>query len=86
MLGPEHLRVVRSLHSLAQLYVVQGKYELAEPLFERAIKVGENTFGPEHSETASIRADYTEFLLTMQGKSSITDLQETISDGSSTPC
>lgn len=86
LLGLEHPRVVRSLHSLAQLYVVQGKYELAEPLFERAIKVGENTFGQKHSETASIRADYTEFLLTMQGKSSITDLQETISDGSSTPC
>jgi len=86
VLGLEHLRVVRSLHSLAQLYAVQGKYEQAEPLFERALNIGKQTLGPEHPETASIRADYTEFLLTMQGKSSITDLQQTISDGSSTPC
>jgi tetratricopeptide (TPR) repeat protein len=83
--GPEHLRVGRGLHSLAQLYTVQGKYEQAEPLYQRALKIGEQTLGPEHPETARIRADYTGFLLTQQGKSSLTGLQETTSDGSSTP-
>ena len=85
VLGPDHLRVIRSLHNLAQLYAIQGIYQQAELLYRRALNIGKQTLGPEHPEMARLRADYSEFLLMLQRKSSLTDLQETVSDGSNAP-
>jgi tetratricopeptide (TPR) repeat protein len=43
-----------SLNGFALLYVAQGQYELAEPLFERSLAICEKTLGPDHSGVAAI--------------------------------
>ena len=40
------------LNNLAELYREQGKYEEAEPLYRRAIAIGEKVLGPEHPRLA----------------------------------
>ena len=51
-LGPEHFDTLGSLNNLAILYDVQGKYEQAEPLYQRALAICEHVHGPEHPDTA----------------------------------
>src|SRR5690242_21521574 len=51
-LGPEHPEVAFPLHNLANLYLEQGKYEQAEPLFLHALQIREQTLGPEHPKVA----------------------------------
>ena len=34
-MGPEHRDVAKTIHSLAECYVAQGKHAEAEPLYER---------------------------------------------------
>ncbi len=41
--GTDHPDVATSLNRLAILFVDQGKYVEVEPLFERALKIRENT-------------------------------------------
>ncbi len=36
-LGPEHPDTLSAINNLALLYVAQGKYEQAEPLYQRAL-------------------------------------------------
>ncbi len=43
-----------SLHNLALLYYSQGKFEQAEPLFQRALTLREQLFGREHPRTLVI--------------------------------
>ena len=40
-----------SLNNLANLYADQGKFELAEPLYQRALEAREQVLGPEHPDT-----------------------------------
>jgi tetratricopeptide (TPR) repeat protein len=40
------------LNNLAELYYNQGRYEEAEPLYKRALKILEDTLGPDHPEVA----------------------------------
>ena len=42
----------RSLNNLALLYRNQGKYEQAEPLYQRALAIRERVLGAEHPDTA----------------------------------
>ena len=42
-----------SLNNLAALYRAQGRYAEAEPLYKRALAIGEKTLGPEHPEVAT---------------------------------
>ena len=51
MLGPEHPDTLGSLNNLAVLYWNQGKYEQAEPLYQRALEAQERVLGPEHPNT-----------------------------------
>src|SRR5438876_22031 len=51
-LGPKHPETAQGLNNLADLYREQGKYEQAEPLYERALAIREEVLGPEHPETA----------------------------------
>src|SRR5205085_2146782 len=51
-LGPNHPDTATSLNNLAGLYDNQGKYEQAEPLFQRALAVSEQALGPNHPSTA----------------------------------
>ena len=43
----------RSLNNLAELYRVQGAYERALPLFERALAIREKALGPNHPDVAT---------------------------------
>jgi len=52
-LGPEHPDTAQSLNNLAELYRAQGKYEQAEPLYQRALAIREKQLGPEHPYTAT---------------------------------
>ena len=54
-------------NNLGGLFRAQGKYAEAEPLFRRAIEIGEKTLGKDHPDVA---ADYNNLalLLVDQGK------------------
>jgi CHAT domain-containing protein len=52
--GPEHRSVARALTSEAVAVLAAGAYELASPLFERALAISRNDPGPEHRETVSL--------------------------------
>ncbi|KAL1918114.1 uncharacterized protein VTP21DRAFT_3380 [Calcarisporiella thermophila] len=47
----DHPDTAASLYSPAVLYRVQDKYEQAEPLFQRALAIGEKGLGPDHPDT-----------------------------------
>ena len=51
--GPRDPAVAQSVNNLALLYYVQGKYDLVEPLFRRAIAIHEEAYGPEDPEVAT---------------------------------
>src|SRR5438105_9059270 len=51
--GPEDPRRAVTLNTLAVLYHVQRKYAQAEPLYQRVLKLLEQTVGPEHSTLAT---------------------------------
>jgi tetratricopeptide (TPR) repeat protein len=44
--------VATSLNNLALLYRDQGRYEEAEPRFQRALEIREKALGPEHPDVA----------------------------------
>src|SRR5688572_5471097 len=46
--------IVLSLNNLAFFYQMQGKYVLAGPLLERALKIQEEIDGPEHPDVAAL--------------------------------
>lgn len=52
LLGPEHLDVAESLHSLGWLYAEQSRYREAEPFFQRVLSIREHLLGPEHLDVA----------------------------------
>ena len=52
-LEAEHPSTATSLNNLALLYERQGKYEQAEPLYERALQIYEQQLGAEHPSTAT---------------------------------
>ena len=43
-----------ALNGLANLYTQQGRYEEAEPLYQQALRIREQSLEPEHSKTADI--------------------------------
>lgn len=49
--GEEHPDTAYALHALASLYQNQGKYELAEPLYQRALRIKDQALGAEQLET-----------------------------------
>lgn len=44
----EHPNTAASLNNLAWWYWIQGRYQEAEPLYERALVIRENYLGTEH--------------------------------------
>jgi tetratricopeptide (TPR) repeat protein len=58
VLGPDHPEVATSLNNLAVLYKRQGKYEDAEPLYKRALRIREKALGPDHPDTATCRNNF----------------------------
>jgi tetratricopeptide (TPR) repeat protein len=47
-LGSDHPKVANILHNLADLYCAQERYSEAEPLYQRALTIREEVFGPDH--------------------------------------
>lgn len=50
--GSEDPRLAATLNNLADVYRAQGKYALAEPLYQRALAIFEKAPGPEDSIVA----------------------------------
>jgi len=67
-LGPNHPDTATSLNNLAELYHSQGKYEQAEPLYQRALAIREQALGPNHPNTNATRANYAGLLESMKRK------------------
>lgn len=59
----EHPDVAQRLHSLANRYSVRKRYADAEPLYQRAIAIREESLGSEHPGLVRILEDYAELLL-----------------------
>lgn len=55
--GPGDVRLAKSLHNLAQVYVSSFRYEEAGPLFEKALSIYENSSKRGSREHARIRID-----------------------------
>jgi Tetratricopeptide repeat len=53
--------------NLALLYRVQGRYADAEPLYKRALAIGEKALGPDHPAVA-IRLNNLALLYCVQGR------------------
>ena len=51
--GPEDPRLAATLNTLAVLYYTQKKYTKAEPLYQRVVKLLEQTVGPDHPTLAT---------------------------------
>ena len=58
----QHSDVAESLKDLAGLYHAQGKYALAEPLYQRALAMREKALGPEHPDVAQSLENYAALL------------------------
>ena len=52
--GPEHPYMATPLNNLAILYHKQGKYDKAEPLYQRALAIKEMVLGPDHPDVATM--------------------------------
>ncbi|MCK5257121.1 MAG: tetratricopeptide repeat protein, partial [Deltaproteobacteria bacterium] len=52
--GPDYLNVAILLNNLAELYCDLGRYDKAEPLYEKALGIHETTYGPEHPKVATV--------------------------------
>src|SRR5436305_1300206 len=48
----DHPDMATSLDNLATLYQYQGKYDEAEPLFQRSLTIREKVLGPDHPDAA----------------------------------
>lgn len=55
-LGPNHPSVANDLNGLAQLYMAQGNYSGARPLFEKALTIYEGSYGADNLLTLNTRA------------------------------
>jgi tetratricopeptide (TPR) repeat protein len=51
--GPEDPRLAATLNTLAVLYHTQRRYAKAEPLYQRVLKLLEQTIGPDHPTLAT---------------------------------
>ena len=49
------------------LYSAEGRYEEAEPLYERALTIAAKTLGPQHPTTREVLNNFSE-LLRAQGR------------------
>jgi tetratricopeptide (TPR) repeat protein len=58
----DHPDTAQSLHNLALLYWVQGRYDEAEPLYQRAFAILEAALGPDHPSTIVCHNNYARLL------------------------
>ena len=65
--GQADRRLARVLINLAGLYRTLGRYAEAEPVYERALAVTEQSFGPKHPTVAMVLENYA-LLLRITGR------------------
>jgi tetratricopeptide (TPR) repeat protein len=58
LLGSLHPSVATSLNNLALLYYSQGRYEEAEPLYLKALKIAEQLLEVDHPNRFIFRENY----------------------------
>ena len=63
--GVDDTRFATSLNNLAVLYLAQGQYAQAEPLYQRSLAIWEKTLGPEHPDVATSLENYAALLRAM---------------------
>ena len=63
------------LNNLAILYVDQGKYAEAEPLYQRALHIWEQAFGAEHPYTRTAVKNYAILLRIMNRETEALSLE-----------
>ena len=64
------------LSNLALLYKSQDKYEQAEPLYQRALRIREQHLGSQHPQTAEVMHDFAVFQETQGNKDEAKPLYE----------
>jgi tetratricopeptide (TPR) repeat protein len=74
-LGPDHADVAASLNTLALLYVAQGQYRQAEPLYLRAVATAEKALGPDHAGVVVVLDNYATLLRQTQRYTAAAALQ-----------
>jgi hypothetical protein len=52
-LGNAHSYVVKATNTLAQVYVEEGEYAKADPLYTRVLAIRERKLGPNHPDVAA---------------------------------
>jgi hypothetical protein len=60
--------VFTTLSNLGTTYYFDGRYKDAEPIFLRALKVGEQSLGPAHPDVVTTLADYAALLRKLNRK------------------
>jgi len=60
--GEQDTRLATTLNGLALLYTAYGLYAEAEPLYHRAVAIGEKALGPEHPYVATVLKNYADLL------------------------
>ena len=55
--GPESPSVAVALENLGGVYVKLKRHDAAEPLFQRALKIRQDTIGPNHAFSATGHAN-----------------------------
>ncbi len=76
MLGPDNYITAHSFFMLAYIYIDQQKYEQAEPLYQRTLKIFENTLPPDHLYIAGRLEDYASLLRNMNRTTEAEPLEE----------
>jgi tetratricopeptide (TPR) repeat protein len=75
-LGPDHPNTAISLINLAALYFNQGKYEEAEPLYQRSLAILEKTLPPDHPTIALAMENYSRLIKKMNRNEEAATLEE----------
>ena len=71
-MGPEHPETVTALYTQARFYTLarfyheQGRFEQAEPLYQRALKTRELLQEPDHPDTVMLLENYADLLQKMK--------------------
>jgi len=55
VLGPEHPDVAKSLFFLAELFRLERRYYLVEPLYQRSIAINKQSLGPKHPDVINVQ-------------------------------
>jgi tetratricopeptide (TPR) repeat protein len=75
-LGADDPDLAMSLNNLAALYVNQGKYAEAEPLYRRALAIREKALGLDHPDVAGTLEGYAALLRKTQRDAEAAQLEE----------